>query len=192
PPPTDRSVSPALRILLVEDVPTNQKIALRFLSTLGYEADVANNGKEALTALEAQVYDVIFMDLQMPEMDGLEATDAIRQRCGNPDRPWIIAMTAHASNEARQECDKAGMNEFLTKPLRKPLLRQTIDRYLTQFRPDLLPQELPQDVTQSGAAQATPPAAHGSAQGTAATGGVNTSSVALPPSPDRSYSPTGR
>ncbi len=123
---------PTLRVLLVEDVPTNQKVALRFLSVLGYQADVANNGKEALSALDAQFYDLIFMDLQMPEMDGLEATLAIRQRYNSPDRPWIVAMTAHASEQAQADCARVGMNGFMTKPLRKAVLVQVIETYAAQ------------------------------------------------------------
>ncbi|MGA1282513.1 MAG: response regulator [Prochlorothrix sp.] len=130
---------PTLRVLLVEDVPTNQKVALRFLSVLGYQADVANNGKEALNALDAQFYDLIFMDLQMPEMDGLEATLAIRQRYNSPDRPWIVAMTAHASEQAQADCVRVGMNGFMTKPLCKAALVQAIETYAAQGGPGLDP-----------------------------------------------------
>lgn len=100
---------------------------------------MANNGKEALSALDAQFYDLIFMDLQMPEMDGLEATLAIRQRYNSPDRPWIVAMTAHASEQAQADCVRVGMNGFMTKPLRKAALVQAIETYAAQGGPGLDP-----------------------------------------------------
>jgi signal transduction histidine kinase/CheY-like chemotaxis protein len=85
-----------LRILLVEDISLNQKVAIQMLGRIGYRADIANNGLEALSALQQQPYDLIFMDIQMPEMDGLEATQKICQQWSDNNRPWIIAMTAHA------------------------------------------------------------------------------------------------
>ncbi len=106
-----------LRILLAEDHATNQKLALLTLGRLGYRADVAANGLEALEALERQPYDVILMDMQMPEMDGLEATHHIRRKW--PEHgPRIIAMTANATKEDRQACLDAGMNDYLAKPIR--------------------------------------------------------------------------
>jgi CheY-like chemotaxis protein len=106
-----------LRILLTEDNPVNQKLALRLLEKMGYRADVAGNGIEAIEAVERQTYDLVLMDVQMPEMDGLEATRQIVARW--PDaRPRIVAMTADAMQGDRERCLDAGMDEYLTKPIR--------------------------------------------------------------------------
>ncbi|BAW96082.1 two-component hybrid sensor kinase and response regulator with PAS and HAMP domains [[Synechococcus] sp. NIES-970] len=110
-----------LRILLAEDNIVNQKVALNILKRIGYEATVATNGQEVLDRLEHQSYDVVLMDIQMPSMDGLEATRQIRVRYGsNPQSlgyPWIIAMTANAMQGDRQLCLDAGMNDYLSKPI---------------------------------------------------------------------------
>ncbi|HUE75366.1 MAG TPA: response regulator, partial [Chloroflexota bacterium] len=107
-----------LRILLAEDNATNQKLALRLLSRLGYEADVAANGLEVLQALDRQLYDVVLMDVQMPEMDGLEATREIRLRLPDARQPRVIAMTANAMQGDRELCLAAGMNDYVSKPIR--------------------------------------------------------------------------
>ncbi|MBD2339452.1 response regulator [Calothrix sp. FACHB-156] len=106
-----------LKILLVEDGLVNQKVALKLLERLGYRADVANHGREALEALQRQIYDVVFMDLQMPEMDGLETTRRIRKELPPAAQPRIIAMTAHARQEDRQECLNVGMDDYISKPI---------------------------------------------------------------------------
>ncbi len=106
-----------LKMLLVEDIVVNQKVALQMLKRLGYRADIANNGQEALECLYRQPYDVVFMDVQMPIMDGLEATKRIRQKWGKT-QPWIIAMTAHARPSDRQDCLDSGMNDYISKPVR--------------------------------------------------------------------------
>lgn len=111
-----------LRILLVEDNTVNQKVALRMLERLGYRADVVSNGLEAIAALRRQTYDVLLMDVQMPEMDGLEATRCIRQEWRSSTQPWIIAMTAHARASDREECLAAGMNDYISKPIDMVLL----------------------------------------------------------------------
>jgi CheY-like chemotaxis protein/anti-sigma regulatory factor (Ser/Thr protein kinase) len=105
----------ALRVLVAEDNPVNQRVASRMLHRLGCTADVVENGRLAVEAVERQAYDVILMDVQMPELDGLEATRRIKAR-GGP-APWIIALTAHALEDDRRQCAEAGMNDFLSKPV---------------------------------------------------------------------------
>lgn len=112
-----------LRILLAEDNVVNQKVALHLLQRLGYRADVAGNGLEVLEALRRQTYDVVLMDVQMPEMDGLEATQRICEEWSALDRPYIIAMTANAMQGDRQLCLNAGMDDYLSKPIRIDALR---------------------------------------------------------------------
>jgi CheY-like chemotaxis protein len=107
-----------LRILLAEDHVTNQKLALLMLRRLGYRADVAANGLEVLDALERQPYDVILMDVQMPEMDGLEATREVRRRWPAEQGPRIVAITANVMQEDRRACLAAGMDDYLGKPIR--------------------------------------------------------------------------
>jgi CheY-like chemotaxis protein len=106
-----------LRILLAEDNQVNQKLALRILEQMGYRADVASNGLEAVESIERQVYDVILMDVQMPEMDGLDATRNIR-KLKKATQPHIIAMTANAMEGDREMCLAAGMNDYISKPIR--------------------------------------------------------------------------
>ncbi len=107
-----------LRILLAEDNLVNQKLALRLLQQMGYRADVAANGIETIEAVERQPYDVVLMDVHMPEMDGLEASRRIVARWPAPGRPRIVAMTANAMQGDREECLAAGMDDYLTKPIR--------------------------------------------------------------------------
>jgi signal transduction histidine kinase/DNA-binding response OmpR family regulator len=107
-----------LRILLAEDNVVNQKLALRLLQQMGYRADVASNGIEAIESIERQTYDVVLMDVQMPEMDGLEASRQITARLPQGQRPRIVAMTANAMQGDREECLAAGMDDYVTKPIR--------------------------------------------------------------------------
>jgi CheY-like chemotaxis protein len=107
-----------LRILLVEDNAVNQKLALRLLAQMGYKADLAGNGLEAIQAVERQKYDVVLMDVQMPEMDGLEASRRICARWPRAERPYIVAMTANAMQGDRERCLEAGMDDYVSKPVR--------------------------------------------------------------------------
>ncbi|MCP4542635.1 MAG: response regulator, partial [Chloroflexi bacterium] len=107
-----------LRILLAEDNAVNQKLALRLLARMGYRADVAGNGLETLEALQRQPYDVVLMDVQMPELDGLDATRRIRHEVAPKAQPRIIAMTASVMQEDRDACQEAGMDDYLSKPVR--------------------------------------------------------------------------
>jgi PAS domain S-box-containing protein len=117
-----------LRILLAEDNAMNQKVATRLLEQLGYRADVANNGLEAIEALERQPYDVVLMDVQMPELDGLDATRRICAEWPKETRPHIIAMTANALPEDREACFAAGMNDYVAKPIRAEELVAALKR----------------------------------------------------------------
>jgi CheY-like chemotaxis protein len=114
------------RILLVEDNLINQKVALMHLQNLGYTADVVNNGQEAIDALQTQVYDIILMDIQMPKMDGITATKIIRRDYPETEQPYIIAMTASDDERDREHCLAAGMNSYLTKPIRRDRLQQKL------------------------------------------------------------------
>jgi PAS domain S-box-containing protein len=124
-------VTSTLRILLAEDNAVNQKVALALLRRLGYRADVVWNGLEALAALERQPYDVVLMDVQMPELDGLDASRRICERWPPETRPLIVAVTANATLEDREACFAAGMNDYLAKPIRPDELA----RALTRARP---------------------------------------------------------
>ena len=118
-----------LHILLAEDNLVNQKVALGILDRIGYRADVAANGLEVLEALQRQSYDVVLMDIQMPDMDGVTATQKIRERFSPKDRPHIIAMTAHALQGDREKYLAVGMDDYLTKPVRIKELIETLNRY---------------------------------------------------------------
>ncbi|PSB43340.1 hypothetical protein C7B80_24600, partial [Cyanosarcina cf. burmensis CCALA 770] len=117
-----------LNILLAEDNTVNQKVALLMLQQMGYRADVANNGLEVLAALQRQPYDVVLMDVQMPEMDGLEAARQICQRWFPPHKPRIVAMTANAMQGDREACLYAGMDDYLTKPVKIEHLAQALSQ----------------------------------------------------------------
>ncbi len=124
-----------LSILLVEDMPLNQKVALHMLERLGYHADVASNGLEALSCLRRQDYDLVFMDVQMPEMDGLQATRCICKEWLPPLRPWIVAITANAMYGDREECLNAGMNDYISKPIRVDALIEIFNNYKNLQQP---------------------------------------------------------
>jgi CheY-like chemotaxis protein/nitrogen-specific signal transduction histidine kinase len=117
-----------LSILLTEDNVINQKVALKILGRFGYRADTAGNGREAIEALRRQHYDIVFMDVQMPEMDGLEATRRICAEWPQGSRPRIIAMTANATQGDRDKCLEAGMDAYISKPVRVEELRIVLEQ----------------------------------------------------------------
>jgi CheY-like chemotaxis protein len=129
-----------LRLLLAEDNATNQKLALRILGRMGYQADVATNGLEVLAALERQDYDVVLMDMQMPELDGLGATRRLRKEFPASRQPHIIAMTANAMQGDRELCIAAGMNDYVSKPIRVEVLVEALKK-----SPQLGKREEPQE-----------------------------------------------
>ena len=135
-----QAVQPAaidrLRVLLVEDHPINQKLAINLIERAGHHVTLANNGEEGLNAAMQQPFDLVFMDMQMPVMDGLEATRAIRAFEASHDkkRVPIVAMTANAMPSDRQACEDAGMDGFLSKPFKAETLRQLMDQYLELAR----------------------------------------------------------
>ncbi len=151
-----------LEMLLVDDNLINQKVAQRLLQQVGYKADIAGNGLEALEAVRRQRYDMVLMDVQMPEMDGLEATRQIRLL----DLPWpnpcIIAMTANAMHGDREKCLAAGMNDYVSKPIQPEKLVQTIEQWAVKIHsgratPAQAPQPLRASAVAAPPAQTTPP-----------------------------------
>ena len=118
------------RLLIVEDNLVNQKVALRMLQKLGYRVTTTSNGVQALQGLERDSFDAVLMDCQMPEMDGFEATREIRRREGARRHTIIIAMTAGAMTGDREKCLEAGMDDYVTKPVRADELQRILQRYL--------------------------------------------------------------
>jgi CheY-like chemotaxis protein len=123
-----------MRILVAEDNTINQKLLLTLLSRMGYRADVASNGSEALAAVKRQAYDIILMDVQMPEMDGLEATRQVRIQLPREQQPRIVALTANAMLEDREACMSAGMDDYLAKPIQFEELHGVLIRYGQEAR----------------------------------------------------------
>ncbi|TYQ25837.1 response regulator [Pseudanabaena sp. UWO311] len=126
----DSSIS-SFVILLAEDNPVNQKVAKRVLNHLGYQADIVNNGLKAVKAISEKSYDLILMDIQMPEMDGLEATKYIRKQEAESQLPpiVIIAMTANATDDDQNLCRDAGMNDYISKPIQIDKLKNLLQHY---------------------------------------------------------------
>lgn len=117
-----------LSILIAEDVAVNQMVAVAILERLGYSADVVENGAQAVEATQRKAYQLILMDICMPEMDGLDATREIRHTTGSPVQPWIVAVTAHAILGDKEKCLAAGMNDYVTKPISVKAIAAAIDR----------------------------------------------------------------
>jgi CheY-like chemotaxis protein len=153
-----------LRVLLCDDNVINQKVASRLLQQMGYHPDVVGNGLEALAALEKQAYDLIFMDVMMPEMNGLEATEAIRQRQKDP-RAFphyktsliIVAMTASAMQGDRERCLSAGMDDYIAKPVRPEDVRKTIEAWAPKALQASVPVPPEEPVARAQDAPATEP-----------------------------------
>src|SRR5205807_2804681 len=123
-----------LKILLVEDNIVNQKLAVRLLEKRGHEVVVANDGKEAVAKFDQSAFDLVLMDVQMPEMDGLMATSMMRMREQETSgHTAIIAMTAHAMKGDRERCIKAGMDGYISKPINPERLFQTIHEVLSNL-----------------------------------------------------------
>ena len=117
-------------MLLAEDEPITRKLLHRHLVTQGYQVLEASNGKEAVEAVKKNTYDLILMDCQMPEMDGYEATREIRKLEGEKRHTPIIAMTAHALEGDREKCLAAGMDDYISKPVRKEKLKEVLEKWL--------------------------------------------------------------
>lgn len=144
-----------LRILLAEDNRTNQQVALLMLQKLGYSADVVNNGLEVLDALKTQPYDVVLLDVEMPEMDGLTTARTLRQQPSSS--PYLLAVTAYATSDDRQRCLAAGMNDVLTKPLRAQDLQRALQQVGTTVEPMVLDPTVLNSLRQIGGGQALTP-----------------------------------
>lgn len=130
--PQERPAIAPLRILLAEDNTVNQQVASLLLKKFGYRADVVSNGEEVLKALENADYDVILMDVEMPEMDGLTATRLIRERSSRWTSPWIIAVTAYSMLGDREKCLEIGMNDYISKPIRINELKEALENATKQ------------------------------------------------------------
>ena len=126
---------PPLKILLVEDNPINQKVASRVLEKAGHSVTIAGNGMEAITQVSDSEFDLVLMDVMMPEMDGITATVAIRESELGTDRHLpIVALTANAMLGDREKCLEAGMDGYVSKPIQPPVLFQEIAQTLRRFR----------------------------------------------------------
>ena len=127
----DIKIQTNLNVLLVEDHPVNQKVAQKMLQDFGCRTELAGNGQEAFDLVQKNKYDIVFMDCQMPVMDGYEATGAIRRHEGDKSHTPIVAMTAHALSGDRQKCLDAGMDEYVTKPVNRDKLARILEKFST-------------------------------------------------------------
>ena len=118
------------QILIAEDNPVNQKVVAGILKQLGYQADIVNNGVEAVDAIQTHTYDLVFMDCQMPELDGYEATRRIRQMADGKKDTTIIALTANAMKGDKEKCTSAGMNDYLAKPIRPESMKDMLNKWI--------------------------------------------------------------
>jgi CheY-like chemotaxis protein len=118
------------RVLVAEDNVINQKLISRILKSLGYASEIASNGKEALSKVQTERYDIVFMDVQMPEMDGYEASRQILHTVPKDRRPVIIAMTAYALQGDRERCLEAGMDDYLSKPILINDVRRCLEKWI--------------------------------------------------------------
>ena len=130
--PEDLAKIKGARILLAEDSTTNRMLATAILKGAGYHVTAAANGRELLNALRAEPFDLVLMDIFMPEMDGLQATAAVRAMTDERGKIPIIAMTAYAVESDRESCLAAGMNDYVSKPIHKQELLQTVERWLLE------------------------------------------------------------
>ncbi len=131
PSPLDETGVPLARVLVAEDNPVNQAVAVKMLERAGVSADVAHDGRQAVEMLAGSNYSAVFMDCQMPRLDGYGATAEIRRLEGSERDTPIIAMTAHAMKGDRERCFEAGMEDYLAKPVRPAQLRSMIERWVT-------------------------------------------------------------
>ncbi|MGH9665203.1 MAG: response regulator, partial [Bryobacteraceae bacterium] len=123
-----------LRLLVAEDNPVNQRVIERFLERIGYRADIVANGLEALASLGSHAYDAVLLDVHMPEMDGLEVARRVGERFPHSTRPRLIAMTASAMSGDRETCLAAGMDDYISKPLRMQALQDALERCAPDWR----------------------------------------------------------
>lgn len=126
-------IYPGAKVLIVEDNQINQKVILGRLKKIEIEADIANDGKEAIEAIAKCDYDLVFMDCHMPEMDGYEATKLIRQSEGNEEHITLVAMTANAMEGDKEKCIAVGMDDYISKPIKPALLQDCLQRWLKEF-----------------------------------------------------------
>jgi CheY-like chemotaxis protein len=127
---SDDSNSGRITCLIAEDNLINQKILMRFLKNLGIDADLAKDGTEAVENVKQKTYDIIFMDIQMPRMDGLAATKCILNECQLEKEPVIIAVTANTSHDIEKNCYDVGMKGFISKPVSIKVIKEALKQYL--------------------------------------------------------------
>ncbi len=128
---SDKAPRQPLEILVAEDNPANQKVVCAMLACLGYDPDVVSDGDEAIASVLHGEYDVVFMDVQMPRVSGVDAAREIRAALDDGVRPWIVALTATATEEDERRCFEAGMDEYVTKPVTLDTLIDQLDRSRT-------------------------------------------------------------